>query len=92
MGEMTPSILKLLRDHSLAYPRRDVTLETTFLVGLRSAAAALNAEMTAMLCDVTHSIFTYVSANFIAYLRMGYIRGWYGTYIYSMEVLLSKYN
>jgi hypothetical protein len=64
MGDMTPAILKLLRDRSLAYPRRDVTLETTFLVGLRSAAAALNAEMTAMLCDVTHSTFTYVSVNF----------------------------
>jgi hypothetical protein len=34
------------------------------LVGLRSAAAALNAEMTAMLCDVTHSTYTYVSVNF----------------------------
>jgi nucleoside-triphosphatase THEP1 len=56
IGDMTPAILKLLRDRSLAYPRRDVTLQTTFLVGLRSAAAALNAEMTAMLCDVTHSV------------------------------------
>ena len=64
MGDVTPAILILLRDCSLAYPRRDVTLETTFLVGLRSAAAALNAEMTAMLCDVTHSTFTYVSVNF----------------------------
>lgn len=64
IGDMTPAILKLLRDRSLAYPRRDVTLQTTFLVGLRSAAAALNAEMTAMLCDVTHSTFTYVSVNF----------------------------
>lgn len=64
MGDVTPAILILLRDCSLAYPRRDVTLETTFLVGLRSAAAALNAEMTTMLCDVTHLTFTYVSVNF----------------------------
>jgi hypothetical protein len=64
MGDMTPAVSKLLRDRSLAYPRKDVTLEATFLVGLRSAAAALNAEMTTMLCDVTRSNFTYVSVNF----------------------------
>jgi ATP-dependent exoDNAse (exonuclease V) alpha subunit len=64
MGDVTPAILNLLHDRSIVYPRRDVTLQTTFLVGLRSTAAALNAEMTAMLCDVTHSTYTYVSINF----------------------------